>query len=974
MKKRFEMYIWWEYIGDFMLIRSHGVFRLSFYLYSILYLVIISSLIDASCLCTQNEIYIFNQKKVGICLSCYQLQVTTHSYLSAKTVDGDTKIAPSTNLYFSYRYLNNENNSESPPHKILDLQLQPCAMVEANYEVDETLQDYTCKFVDILQDLKGINYFNNEHTILYKQSEHCYPILDLLSDIYIHNDKRFCLKKFTTSCAFFHCLDRRLGANERSKFFSKIRFHALANVLSNPNRCEDNDGIKKEISECDCSTFLDSFSKTEHIEICCSICDKNNWSVFSIYGTNQAGFNVLNPFQGWKHVKKKELDTIFDTIRLTMPTGKVVIYTNNAIAKATFLAVSDELLKEEGDTPYPRACSTESGCGNTHCLKTQRENLRTVTNLDTSQFSNTIFKSEGNRNLIISENSEGKLMLEIDRPPITKLVFSGGGAKAAAYPGGIKYLEEAGILKDIHSMYGSSAGAVVGAFLGTGHNADELRKQLENVPMSRMIDEKETLRKSRTVVQNLVVNTLDKLTNKVGRNYHSAVVGLGSSGYNLNKMINDACENSILKNFPDLENKDPVVFNRVVNGTFTFGDMCFFSQQSNTFKQLYVTTSIGLKEDDPQLLLYSSEDFAQAQVTQCVTASMAVPILVRNQKLKGDNFIMDGYRAVDGGICTNTPVPELINYKYSGEWIEEDEALIFVFDDNTIDINKPPGFIGKWLGRKIKAENMWSNRCFNYTRLKHFEKQTIRIPLKIEGRNFAGLSGTLSLDLPSEQCQKLQDALYIETKNHCENRHNDYYLCESFCRALLCFKDKLFADIINATNFISKDYQEEFNEIIQKRQNIESHLLLLKLLLKINPIDHKMVIEKLDDINNLAGNCCSEWCDYIAKCLYTDKFFCNLNLSEFGTYCFLKKMKAMCNCAIARQKADHFLKLFVFPKLAKLASKNSSLNLQELTDQCYQVDSQKEFKEIIGGLQVKLRLMNNKDTLHQECEKWKIGL
>ena len=522
-----------------MSIRSLGVFQLTYYLYMILSLGIISSPINASCLCTQKEIYIFNQKKVGICLSCYQLHKTTHFYSSTRNIVEAINMVSSPSLNFSYSFLKNENIPGSLPNNFSDIKLQSTATMDTNYEIDVPLQNDNPKFVDLLQDLKGINYFNNKHTILYKQSNRHYPILDLLYDIYIDDDKNFCFKTFTTSCALYHCLDRGLDANQRSKFFSKTRIQRLANILSNPESCEENYCIKKEILEYDCSTFIDHFSKIEQIEICCSICDKDNWSVFSIYGTNQAGFNVLNPFHGWKHIKKKELDTILDKIRLTMPTGKVIIYTNNAIAKATFLAVSDEIVKKEDDTTYPHACSIGSCCGSTHYLKSQIENLSRVTQIDTKQFCNVVLKSGGSRSLTIRKDSEGKLILEIGRPLITKLILSGGGAKAAAYPGGIKYLEEAGILKNIHSMYGSSAGAVVAAFLSSGHTAEELRKQLENVPLSRMIDDKDTLRDSRTAVQNSVVKILDKLTTKVAKNYHSTVVGLGSSGYNLKIMIKE---------------------------------------------------------------------------------------------------------------------------------------------------------------------------------------------------------------------------------------------------------------------------------------------------------------------------------------------------------------------------------------------------------------------------------------------------
>lgn len=52
---------------------------------------------------------------------------------------------------------------------------------------------------------------------------------------------------------------------------------------------------------------------------------------------------------------------------------------------------------------------------------------------------------------------------------IENLVFKGGGVLGIAYSGGVEALDEAGILKDIKSVAGTSAGSIMSAILSLGY-------------------------------------------------------------------------------------------------------------------------------------------------------------------------------------------------------------------------------------------------------------------------------------------------------------------------------------------------------------------------------------------------------------------------------------------------------------------------------------------------------------------------
>ena len=57
---------------------------------------------------------------------------------------------------------------------------------------------------------------------------------------------------------------------------------------------------------------------------------------------------------------------------------------------------------------------------------------------------------------------------------VENIIFEGGGIRAIAFGGAIKYLEEANILQNVQKLGGTSAGAIVSAALSIGYTADEL--------------------------------------------------------------------------------------------------------------------------------------------------------------------------------------------------------------------------------------------------------------------------------------------------------------------------------------------------------------------------------------------------------------------------------------------------------------------------------------------------------------------
>lgn len=70
----------------------------------------------------------------------------------------------------------------------------------------------------------------------------------------------------------------------------------------------------------------------------------------------------------------------------------------------------------------------------------------------------------------------------------TKLVMSGGGIKGICHIGALKALEDIGLLKNITTYVGSSAGAMAAVFLYIGYSAKEIYELFEMINLSKVKD------------------------------------------------------------------------------------------------------------------------------------------------------------------------------------------------------------------------------------------------------------------------------------------------------------------------------------------------------------------------------------------------------------------------------------------------------------------------------------------------------
>jgi len=72
--------------------------------------------------------------------------------------------------------------------------------------------------------------------------------------------------------------------------------------------------------------------------------------------------------------------------------------------------------------------------------------------------------------------------------PITNLVFEGGGNKGMAYVGAIQVLEEAGIMKKVKRVAGSSVGAITATLVAVGFTSQDLKEFMDQDLRKVLVD------------------------------------------------------------------------------------------------------------------------------------------------------------------------------------------------------------------------------------------------------------------------------------------------------------------------------------------------------------------------------------------------------------------------------------------------------------------------------------------------------
>jgi NTE family protein len=195
---------------------------------------------------------------------------------------------------------------------------------------------------------------------------------------------------------------------------------------------------------------------------------------------------------------------------------------------------------------------------------------------------------------------------------IINLAFKGGGVKGIAYAGAYKALYEAGLMKNVKRIAGSSAGAVFAAIACLGYDPDEVKDIIGGTSFASFMDKKDILR----IMSKYGIYKGDAFLSWMEKQV---------AGSKLDKKLTKTAT------FRDLKN---------AGGR----DLHVFSADISTH----------------QLIEFSYETSPDVVVAEAVRASMSIPLFFEAWRFRNNN--PNNHYYVDGGMVYNYPVTAFDHY------------------------------------------------------------------------------------------------------------------------------------------------------------------------------------------------------------------------------------------------------------------------------------------------------------------------
>jgi len=300
----------------------------------------------------------------------------------------------------------------------------------------------------------------------------------------------------------------------------------------------------------------------------------------------------------------------------------------------------------------------------------------------------------------------------ISKKNITNIVFEGGGVKGVAYIGVIKYLEELGLLKNIKSFAGSSAGAITASLLAVGCDYNDIVDNLYDVNFKKFLDND----------KNLILDAVHLIKDYGACSGEYFIEWLGEI---INKKTN---------------NKD-----------YTLGDLW-----NDKGIDLVITTT-ELNHMEPVYLSYRTH--SDMSIRYAVRLSMSIPYIF--EAVRYDNNIY-----VDAGLMDNYPL-----HVFDGEYPGDPHAITGDIQPNMRTLGvRMIGNNDDRQGVSSKTNiNITGLKSFTMTILNSVMKTTSRqySSKRYWNRSIVINTGDISgvdFSLSDEEKKKLQNNGYLSTK------------------------------------------------------------------------------------------------------------------------------------------------------------------------------------------------------------------
>jgi NTE family protein len=199
------------------------------------------------------------------------------------------------------------------------------------------------------------------------------------------------------------------------------------------------------------------------------------------------------------------------------------------------------------------------------------------------------------------------------------LVLEGGGIRGLAYPGALQVLEEKSILKNIESVAGTSAGAIIALMVGIGYNSHEIDSVFRSLKIQQFNDGKNIFSKIRRLKKEYGIFKGDKFEKWLGR----------------------------------------LIQNKTGDPNTTFFQLHQLHIANSNFKDVYCT---GTNLSKQKLQIFSWQHTPFMQLKTAIHISGSIPVYYKAvaidsgwNKVQANNKInFDLY--VDGGMINNYPI------------------------------------------------------------------------------------------------------------------------------------------------------------------------------------------------------------------------------------------------------------------------------------------------------------------------------
>lgn len=252
---------------------------------------------------------------------------------------------------------------------------------------------------------------------------------------------------------------------------------------------------------------------------------------------------------------------------------------------------------------------------------------------------------------------------------ITNLVFAGGGAKGALYPGALHALNDLGVLANIQAVSGTSAGAITASLVALGLTPDEVGEQFKKKSFADFMKKTaitdggayspETLRAYvHETIQTQLFEKLDALKIKVDTG--KLTLSLNDTAF-INELHNDlvwsrsGISTTHRPTFADLDRLTTIFKNKDSDNPYPF-------------KEITVTVTETKPNQAPEAVFCNASNTPNMSIADAVAYSACLPLVF-------SPFVTeDGTVRTDGG-CEgpNTPFAPFAN--------QERHTLGFVFEE-----------------------------------------------------------------------------------------------------------------------------------------------------------------------------------------------------------------------------------------------------------------------------------------------------